>query len=98
MIVKQSVEGSKGLSRLLRSALIDPNRVVGCKVIHLTETIVCFCAADVWACVSIHKVRQSFCTYTATANSRFCYMVKPHEQLVLVSSTPRSASTPNLST
>ena len=27
-----------------------------------------------------------------------CYMVKPHGQLVLVSSTPHSAYTPNLST
>ena len=27
-----------------------------------------------------------------------CYMVKPHGQLILVSSTPHSAYTPNLST
>ena len=30
--------------------------------------------------------------------SRLHYMVKPHGQLVLVSSTPHSASTPSLST
>ena len=34
----------------------------------------------------------------ALSGSRLRYMVKPHGQLVLVSSTPHSASTPNLST
>jgi hypothetical protein len=32
------------------------------------------------------------------SGSRLHYMVKPHGQLVLVSSTPHSASTPSLST
>ena len=50
------------------------------------------------ACVS-HKSGTFYCIESCKPfNSRFCYMVKPHEQLVLVSSTPRSASTPNLST
>ena len=31
-------------------------------------------------------------------HNHFCYMVKPHGQLVLVSSTPYNASTPSLST
>ena len=37
-------------------------------------------------------------TYRLTAKLFGCYMVKPHGQLVLVSSTPHSAYTPNLST
>ena len=36
--------------------------------------------------------------YRLTAKLLGCYMVKPHGQLVLVSSTPHSAYTPNLST
>ena len=44
--------------------------------------------------------RFSVClsTYRLTAKLFGCYMVKPHGQLVLVSSTPHSAYTPNLST
>ena len=35
---------------------------------------------------------------TLLLHNRLCYMVKPHGQLVSVSSTPHSASTPDLST
>ena len=42
------------------------------------------------------------CVFTTTIRLTHkllgCYMVKPHGQLVLVSSTPHSAYTPNLST
>ena len=35
---------------------------------------------------------------TRVTTPLWCYMVKPHEQLVLVSSTPHNAYTPSLST
>ena len=56
------------------------------------------CAAFVNGCeLSVHCVF----THRNLALKRKllgCYMVKPHGQLVLVSSTPHSAYTPNLST
>ena len=75
------------------SASIDSNRVVDCKVITdvLTDSFRISVFLD--ACIS-NKSGKS----CKPSNSRFCYMVKPHEQLVLVSSTHRCASTPNLST
>ncbi len=84
----------------ITSASIDSNRAVDCKVIAdvLTES---FRISVLDACVSYKSGADK--DYLSAlnrkpSNSRFCYMVKPHEQLVLVSSTPRSASTPNLST
>ena len=60
-------------------------------------------AAANWVCDRIGiacSCRFSVClsTYRLTAKLFGCYMVKPHGQLVLVSSTPHSAYTPNLST
>lgn len=45
-------------------------------------------------CVFTHRNLVSF----RISKLLGCYMVKPHGQLVLVSSTPHSAYTPNLST
>ena len=42
--------------------------------------------------------RFVFTTAICASKLLGCYMVKPHGQLVLVSSTPHSAYTPNLST
>ena len=44
------------------------------------------------------SVRFVFTTAICASKLLGCYMVKPHGQLVLVSSTPHSAYTPNLST
>ena len=44
------------------------------------------------------SVRIIFTTAICVSKLLGCYMVKPHGQLVLVSSTPHSAYTPNLST
>lgn len=44
------------------------------------------------------SVRFVFTTAICVSKLLGCYMVKPHGQLVLVSSTPHSAYTPNLST
>ena len=44
------------------------------------------------------SVRVIFTTAICASKLLGCYMVKPHGQLVLVSSTPHSAYTPNLST
>lgn len=44
------------------------------------------------------SVRSVFTTAICLSKLLGCYMVKPHGQLVLVSSTPHSAYTPNLST
>jgi hypothetical protein len=74
------------------SASIDSNRAVECKVLLYVF----------FGCLRIVQVRLqisfTFCLNRKPSNSRFCYMVKPHEQLVSVSSTLRSASTPDLST
>ena len=87
------------------STSIDSNRAVDCKAIAVVLTVSFeFCFLD--ACVSyksgaddlIVNLSILLLNHVKPSNSRFCYMVKPHEQLVLVSSTPRSASTPNLST
>ena len=43
-----------------------------------------------------HNIQPSLCTLSCTNN--LDYMVKPHGQLVLVSSTPYNAYTPSLST
>jgi Na+/H+-dicarboxylate symporter len=72
------------------SASIDSNRAVERKVL-LCVFVGCLYIVQVRLQISLQLNRKP-------SNSRFCYMVKPHEQLVLVSSTPRSASTPNLST
>ena len=76
------------------SASIDSNRVVDCKVIA-DDLTVSFRISVLFGCLYILTSPVESCK---PSNSRFCYMVKPHEQLVLVSSTLRSASTPNLST
>lgn len=53
---------------------------------------------------AIFVVLRTFGSFVFTTTIRLthkllgCYMVKPHGQLVLVSSTPHSAYTPNLST
>jgi hypothetical protein len=87
-----------GLKMCNTSASIDSNRVVGCKV--LLFCVYSELAAEL--CIAgfvYHKsVVHIFMSKRFIIHSRFCYMVKPHEQLVLVSSTHRCASTPNLST
>ena len=60
-------------------------------------------AAANWVCDRTGiacSCRFSVClsTYRLTAKLFGCYMVKPHGQLVWVSSTPHSAYTPHLST
>ena len=97
MVVKQFYMSSEVLWPVM-PASIDSNRVVdvkrccvycgGCLYI-LTSPI----ADDLRFGLSLWQLN-----HFKPFNSRFCYMVKPHEQLVLVSSTPHSASTPNLST
>lgn len=73
-----------GWSYLIFQGLItQSNRVVNAKSL-LTET-------------DVSLILSSFVEGLNPYN-HLCYMVKPHEQLVLVSSTPHSASTPNLST
>lgn len=48
--------------------------------------------------VFTHRNLVSFAFQLGAYKLLGCYMVKPHGQLVLVSSTPHSAYTPNLST
>src|SRR5690554_4067055 len=53
----------------------------------------CFCGSKIFVLVCCLLLLA--CTNTSLFG---CYMVKPHGQLVLVSSTPHSAYTPSLST
>ena len=62
-------------------------------------------AFGVVRCFEQIRTFGSFRLHTPQSDASFevvkllgCYMVKPHGQLVLVSSTPHSAYTPNLST
>ena len=77
----------------MTSASIDSNRVVDCKVI--ADVLTVSFRISVLDALRILTSPDESCK---PPNSRFCYMVKPHEQLVSVSSTLRSASTPDLST
>ncbi len=51
----------------------------------------------IFSTVFINSGRKARCLMRSIANNSG-YMVKPHGQLVLVSSTPHNASTPSLST
>ena len=83
------------------SASIDSNRAVECKVLLCSVFYLSAFYSILDACVSYKSGADKYFLSALNrkpSNSRFCYMVKPHEQLVLVSSTRRRASTPNLST
>ena len=96
-----------GLRTCSMSASIDSNRAVDCKVIAgiLIVTFSFYLVSIAFAywmlAYRTSPVADKYFFLQLNrkpSNSRFCYMVKPHEQLVLVSSTHRCASTPNLST
>src|SRR5690349_2354807 len=58
-----------------------------------------FCELRTFGSFRLHTPQSvSFVFSTRSIKLLGCYMVKPHGQLVLVSSTPHSAYTPNLST
>ena len=80
----------EGLKRYKISALMDSNRVVDAK----------FTVSSLLKLIDVLRIKQvrHVILKRFIIHSRFCYMVKPHEQLVLVSSTRHRASTPNLST
>ena len=58
---------------------------------------VVFCEPQTFGLYRLHTP-QFACSCVQGRKLLGCYMVKPHGQLVLVSSTPHSAYTPNLST
>ena len=58
---------------------------------------VVFCEPQTFGLYRLHTP-QLVCSCNQERKLLGCYMVKPHGQLVLVSSTPHSAYTPNLST
>lgn len=86
-----------------------PNRVADCppgkegksflqeqKAIQKLFNSMLFLCVSFFAC---SELQSHICpVYCLRTSSYISYMVKPHGQLVLVSSTPHNASTPSLST
>ena len=77
-----------------RQEIRVPNRQMTCRQIRYVMSVSCKSSDTV-----IFTTPQSGCPSLRKRRKLLgCYMVKPHGQLVLVSSTPHSAYTPNLST